>query len=91
MQNNTKIKIERRLNRGLSPLKNEKLRTNKLSISFSTNAIDSIEIFNGSSGAVANLEQHLKYIPKQGYYIKSIQKATLSNEHVLIVEVKFEY
>ncbi len=68
----------------------EKLKTQRLSISFDQNTIDSIEIFNNASGSVAKLEQHLQYIPSFGYSIESKQKTTFSDEHVLMVEVRFE-
>jgi hypothetical protein len=67
----------------------QKLRTQKLLISFLQNEVDTIEIFNDASGNIAKLKQHLRYIPSYGYSIESTQKTTLSETHVLSVDVQF--
>jgi hypothetical protein len=67
----------------------QKLRTQKLLISFSQNEVDTIEILNNASGNIAKLKQHLRYIPSFGYSIISTQKTTFSEEYVLAVDVRF--
>jgi hypothetical protein len=67
----------------------EKLRTQQLLISFNQNKVDTVDIFNNSTSSIASLKQHLRYIPSYGYSIKSTQKTTLFEEHVLAVDVQF--
>ena len=67
----------------------EKLRTQKLLISYNKSQVDTIQVFNNASGNVAKLNQHLSYIPSYGYQIESTQKVTLLEEHVIAVDVQF--
>jgi len=67
----------------------EKLRTQLLVISYDLNTVDTISIYNNSSGSVAILKQYLEYIPSFGYSIRSTQKTTFSKEHVVAVDVRF--
>lgn len=68
----------------------EKLRTQRLRVSFNQNqTVDTIEVFNNSTGNIATLKQRLRYIPTYGYLIESTQKTALSEEHVVAVEVQF--
>lgn len=77
------------LNQIIYKATDEKLRTQKLLISFNQSVVDTIEIFNNVSGNIAKLDQHLTYIPSYGYLIESTQKITLSKKHVLAVDVQF--
>lgn len=67
----------------------DKLRTRQLLISFNQNTVDTIRIFNNSTGAVAKMEQRLLYIPSFGYSIESKQKTAISDQHVVTVAVEF--
>jgi hypothetical protein len=67
----------------------EKLRTQQLMISFNQTEVDTIEVFNNTSSNIAKLQQHLRYIPSQGYSIESRQKTPIAEENVIVVEVKF--
>ncbi len=77
------------LNKLIYKATDDKLRTQQMLISFSQNAVDTIRIFNNSSGSVADLEQRLLYIPTYGYTIESKQKTTISAQHVVTVAVQF--
>ncbi len=66
----------------------EKLRTQQLLVSFNQNRVDTIDIFNNSTSSIASLKQQLRYIPSFGYSIRSTQKTTLFEEHVLTVDVE---
>ena len=78
------------LNRLIYKALDETMRTQELIISFEQNEVDTVRIFNDASGNVAKLQQRLTYIPSSGYSIESRQKTTLSDEHVLTVEVRFQ-
>lgn len=67
----------------------EEMKTRSLDIIFKGTAVDSILIVRSSSSVVANMEQHLSYVPLSGFSIQSKQKTSLSDEHVLAVEVQF--
>ncbi len=65
------------------------LRTQKISIDFSENAVSKIFIENSSSSAVADTKQLLTYEPGVGYTIESHQKVSLTDDNTFLVEVQF--
>lgn len=69
--------------------KDDKLKTNRLSIHFEKEAVQKIEIIRKTSSIAADLDQELIYIPQQGYSIKSRQQTSLSAPHVLELDVQF--
>lgn len=77
------------LNKLIYKATEDKLRTQQMLISFNHNTVDTISIFNNSSGAVAKMEQRLLYIPSYGYSIESKQKTAISAQHVVTVAVQF--
>lgn len=69
--------------------KDDKLKTNVLSIQFKNKAVNQIKIIRKTSSIAAKLEQELIYQPNQGYSIKSSQKTSLSDPHILALDVQF--
>jgi len=69
--------------------KKEKLKTNRLSVQFKANKVSRIDILRKTSSIAAELEQELSYIPTEGYSIKSRQETSLSDPHVLELNVQF--
>jgi hypothetical protein len=71
--------------------KDDQLKTNQLTVYFNNDDVDSIIIIRRITSLVANIEQHLKYVPSRGYSIKSRQETSLSSVHVLELDVQFIY
>ena len=69
--------------------KKDKLKTNRLSVQFNANKVSRIDILRKTSSIAAKLEQALTYIPSEGYSIKSQQETSLSDPHVLELNVQF--
>ena len=66
-----------------------KLKTREFIVSFSGEKVSSIFIKNHSVNQVSDFQQNLQYDSIKGYSVESNQKATLSDEQKLKVEVKF--
>jgi len=69
--------------------KDKNLKTNSLSIFYQNNKVNQINIIRKTSSIAAELEQELIYKPSSGYSIKSLQQTSLSDPHVLELDVQF--
>lgn len=69
--------------------KDEKLKTNLLAIQFEQDKVSHIKIIRKTSSIAAQLEQELTYTPLKGYTINSRQKTSLTDPHVLALDVQF--
>jgi len=69
--------------------KDDQLKTNYLSIKYKNKEVEQIEIKRKTSSLAADLEQKLIYQSMKGYSIESYQKTSLSDPHVLALDVQF--
>ena len=69
--------------------KEDQLKTNRLTVHFEQERVDSIDIIRKASSLAAELEQRLIYLPDIGYSIESRQKTSFSEAHVLKLDVQF--
>lgn len=67
----------------------DKLRTQKVNILFSDEAVAEIKILNQSNSMLASSKQELTYRPKKGYFINSIQKVSWNPELKLDLQCYF--
>jgi hypothetical protein len=69
----------------------KKLKTKRLSVSYTGAQIDTVSIVQATANAVAKTDQHLIYIPEKGYRIENVQKVTALDGRTLVVDVEFVY
>lgn len=69
--------------------KDDKLKTQFLSVNFQDQKVHQVKILRKNASIAAEMEQELNYNPLKGYSIENRQKTTLSDEHILRLEVSF--
>jgi hypothetical protein len=67
----------------------EQLKTQKVTIQFSEEKVQSIQILNHLKSIIANNWQELKYIPGEGYQVSGKQNMRLAGQDEMGVAVRF--